>query len=108
MAVDREEFAHRVTEKIQSHPNIKIVREEVKEIPQTPVIIASGPLTSESLSRSIAKLSGEENLFFFDAIAPIVHAESINLEIAFRASRYNKNEEDEGDYINCPFTKDEY
>jgi methylenetetrahydrofolate--tRNA-(uracil-5-)-methyltransferase len=108
LAVDREEFAHRVTEKIQSHPNIKIVREEVKEIPQTPVIIASGPLTSESLSRSIAKLSGEENLFFFDAIAPIVHAESINLEIAFRASRYNKNEEDEGDYINCPFTKDEY
>jgi len=108
LAVDREEFAHRVTEKIQSHPNIKIVREEVKEIPQTPVIIASGPLTSESLSRSIAKLSGEENLFFFDAIAPIVHAESINLEVAFRASRYNKNEEDEGDYINCPFTKDEY
>jgi methylenetetrahydrofolate--tRNA-(uracil-5-)-methyltransferase len=108
LAVDREEFAHRVTEKIQSHPNIKIVREEVKEIPQTPVIIASGPLTSESLSRSITKLSGEENLFFFDAIAPIVHAESINLEIAFRASRYNKNEEDEGDYINCPFTKDEY
>jgi methylenetetrahydrofolate--tRNA-(uracil-5-)-methyltransferase len=108
LAVDREEFAHRVTEKIQSHPNIKIVREEMKEIPQTPVIIASGPLTSEGLSRSIAKLSGEENLFFFDAIAPIVHAESINLEIAFRASRYNKNEEDEGDYINCPFTKDEY
>jgi methylenetetrahydrofolate--tRNA-(uracil-5-)-methyltransferase len=108
LAVDREDFAHRVTEKIQSHPNIKIIREEVREIPDTPVIIASGPLTSESLSQSIAKLSGEEHLFFFDAIAPIVHAESINMEIAFRASRYNKSEQDEGDYINCPFTKDEY
>jgi methylenetetrahydrofolate--tRNA-(uracil-5-)-methyltransferase len=108
LAVDREDFARRVTEKIQSHPNIEIIREEVTEIPQTPVIIASGPLTSASLSQSIAKLSGEEHLFFFDAIAPIVHAESINMEIAFRASRYNKGEQDEGDYINCPFTKDEY
>jgi methylenetetrahydrofolate--tRNA-(uracil-5-)-methyltransferase len=80
----------------------------MREIPQTPVIIASGPLTSESLTQSIAKLSGEEHLFFFDAIAPIVHAESINMNIAFRASRYGKGDQDEGDYINCPFTKDEY
>ncbi len=108
LAVDREAFAHLVTEKIQGHPNIEIIREEMKEIPQTPVIIASGPLTSESLSQSIAKLSGEEHLFFFDAIAPIVHAESINMDIAFRASRYGKGDQDEGDYINCPFTKDEY
>ena len=108
LAVDREAFAHMATEKIQSHPNIEIVREEMKEIPQTPVIIASGPLTSENLSQSIAKLSGEEHLFFFDAIAPIAHAESINMEIAFRASRYGKGDQDEGDYINCPFTKDEY
>ena len=108
LAVDREAFARTVTEKIQSHPNIEIIREEMKEIPQTPVIIASGPLTSENLSQSIAKLSGEEHLFFFDAIAPIVHAESINMEIAFRASRYGKGNQDEGDYINCPFTKDEY
>jgi methylenetetrahydrofolate--tRNA-(uracil-5-)-methyltransferase len=108
LAVDREAFARMVTAKIQSHPNIEIIREEMKEIPQTPVIIASGPLTSESLSQSIAKLSGEEHLFFFDAIAPIVHAESINMEIAFRASRYGKGDSDEGDYINCPFTKDEY
>jgi methylenetetrahydrofolate--tRNA-(uracil-5-)-methyltransferase len=108
LAVDREDFARRVTEKIQSHPNIEIIREEVTEIPQTPAIVASGPLTSESLSQSIAKLSGEEHLFFFDAIAPIVHADSINMEIAFRASRYDKGEADEGDYINCPFTKDEY
>ena len=108
LAVDREAFARMVTQKIESHPNIEVVREEMKEIPQTPVIIASGPLTSESLSQSIAKLSGEEHLFFFDAIAPIVHAESINMEIAFRASRYGKGDQDEGDYINCPFTKDEY
>jgi len=108
LAVDREAFARLVTEKIQSHPNIEIIREEMKEIPQTPAIVASGPLTSESLSQSIAKLSGEEHLFFFDAIAPIVHAESINMNIAFCASRYGKGESDEGDYINCPFTKDEY
>jgi methylenetetrahydrofolate--tRNA-(uracil-5-)-methyltransferase len=108
LAVDREAFARMVTDKIQSHANIEIIREEMKEIPQTPVIIASGPLTSESLSKSIAKLSGEEHLFFFDAIAPIVHAESINMDIAFRASRYGKGDQDEGDYINCPFTKDEY
>src|SRR3972149_6363489 len=107
LAVDREACARLVTEKIQSHPNIEILREEMKEIPQTPVIVASGPLTSESLSQSIAKLSGEEHLFFFDAIAPIVHAESINMDIAFRASRYGKGDQDEGDYINCPFTKDE-
>ncbi len=108
LAVDREAFARMVTGKIQSNPNIEVVREEMKEIPQTPVIVASGPLTSESLSQSIAKLSGDEHLFFFDAIAPIVHAESINMDIAFRASRYGKGDSDEGDYINCPFTKDEY
>src|SRR3990172_4961156 len=108
LAVDREAFAHLVTEKIQSHPNIEVIRAEMKEIPQTPVIVASGPLTSESLSQSIAKLSGEEHFFFFDAIAPIVHAESINMNIAFRASRYGKGDSDRGDYINCPFTKDEY
>lgn len=108
LAVDRELFARLVTERIESHPNIEIVREEVKEIPNTPTIVASGPLTSPALSDSIAKLSGEEHLFFFDAIAPVIHAETINMEIAFRASRYGTGEQDEGDYINCPFTKDEY
>jgi methylenetetrahydrofolate--tRNA-(uracil-5-)-methyltransferase len=108
LAVDREAFARKVTEKIESHPNIEIIRAEMKKIPQTPVIIASGPLTSESLTRSIANLSGEEHLFFFDAIAPIVHADSINMEIAFRASRYGKGDSEGGDYINCPFSKEEY
>jgi methylenetetrahydrofolate--tRNA-(uracil-5-)-methyltransferase len=106
LAVDREDFARRVTEKIQSHPNIEIVREEAAEVPQTPAVVASGPLTSERLSQSIAQLSGEEHLFFFDAIAPIVRADSINMEIAFRASRYGKGEANEGDYINCPFTRE--
>jgi methylenetetrahydrofolate--tRNA-(uracil-5-)-methyltransferase len=132
LAVDRELFARLVTERIASHANIEIVREEVKEIPNTPTIVASGPLTSPALSDSIATLSGVGNLFFFDAIAPVIHAETINLEIAFRASRYGTNvrasttagldtpqlargystndsaQDEEGDYINCPFTKDEY
>jgi methylenetetrahydrofolate--tRNA-(uracil-5-)-methyltransferase len=80
----------------------------MKEIPDVPTIIASGPLTSPTLSRSIAQLSSEEHLYFFDAIAPVIHADSINMDIAFRASRYGTGEQDEGDYINCPFTKDEY
>ena len=108
LAVDRELFARLVTKRIEDHPNIEIIREEVQHIPDSPVIIASGPLTSPALSNSIAALSSEEHLFFFDAIAPIVHAESINMDIAFRASRYDKGEQDEGDYINCPFTKEEY
>ena len=108
LAVDRQLFARLVTERIEAHPNIEIVREEVKEIPNSLSIIATGPLTSPALSESIAALSSEEHLFFFDAIAPIVQADSINMDIAFRASRYDKGEQDEGDYINCPFTKEEY
>jgi methylenetetrahydrofolate--tRNA-(uracil-5-)-methyltransferase len=108
LAVDREKFAKLVTARVEAHPNIELVREEVKEIPETPTVIASGPLTSESLTKSIAALSGEEHLFFFDAIAPIVHADSINMDIAFRASRHDKGDLDEGDYINCPLNKEEY
>lgn len=108
LAVDRELFARLVTERIKNDPNIEIVREEVKVIPDSLCIIASGPLTSSALSRSIASLSSEEHLFFFDAIAPVIHADSINMGIAFRASRYGTGEQDEGDYINCPLTKEEY
>ena len=108
LAVDRELFARLVTERIERHPNIQIVREEVKGVPESPAIIASGPLTSPALSQSIATLSGEDHLFFFDAIAPVIHADSIDMKVAFRASRYGTGEQDEGDYINCPFTKDEY
>ncbi len=108
LAVDRENFARAVTEKLSNHPNITIIREEMTQIPAEPTIIASGPLTSEKLSKSIATLTGEEHLYFFDALAPIVRYESINMDIAFRASRYDRGEESEGDYINCPFTKEEY
>ena len=108
LAVDRELFARLVTERIQNHPNIQLVREEAKDIPETLAIIASGPLTSPALSKSIASLGSEEQLFFFDAIAPVIHADSINLNIAFRASRYGTGDQDEGDYINCPLTYEEY
>ncbi len=108
LAVDRESFARKITEKIENHPNIETLRTEATEIPPEPTVIASGPLTSPTFSQAIARLTGEEHLYFFDAIAPIVHAESINMEIAFRASRYDRGEENEGDYINCPFTKEEY
>lgn len=108
LAVDREIFSHQVTQRLLAHPRIELVREEVTCIPESPVIVASGPLTSEPLSQAIAALSGEEHLYFFDAIAPIVTRDSINMQIAFRASRYDKGEQEEGDYINCPFTKAEY
>jgi methylenetetrahydrofolate--tRNA-(uracil-5-)-methyltransferase len=108
LAVDRELFAQRVTEKIQNHPRIKIIRKEATEIPSALTIIASGPLTSPTLSKKISELSGEAHLSFFDAIAPIVAYDSINMTIAFRASRYDNGSDEEGDYINCPFTKDEY
>ncbi|MGB7876872.1 MAG: methylenetetrahydrofolate--tRNA-(uracil(54)-C(5))-methyltransferase (FADH(2)-oxidizing) TrmFO [Anaerolineales bacterium] len=108
LAVDRNLFARTVTERIQNHPLIEVIRQEAKDIPDSPTIVASGPLTSPDLSNELEKLSGEEHLYFFDAIAPIVNYDSINMEVAFRASRYGKGEQDEGDYINCPFTKEEY
>jgi methylenetetrahydrofolate--tRNA-(uracil-5-)-methyltransferase len=108
LAVDRERFAEAVTRRIESHPLIELRREELTGIPATPTIVASGPLTSEALATDIARLSGAEYLYFYDAISPIVEVESINMEIAFRASRYGRGEQNEGDYINCPFSKEEY
>ncbi len=108
LAVDREAFAQQVTERIEGHANIQLVREEFTSIPHQPAIIASGPLTSPALTQSIQVLTGQENLFFFDAIAPIVTLDSIQMEIAFRASRYGNGDPEEGDYINCPMTKEEY
>lgn len=107
LAVDRDLFAQQVTERIQNHPRIKVIREEITEIPRGLTIIASGPLTSDKLSKEIERLSGREHLFFFDAIAPIVAGDSIDMSIAFRGSRYEQSGED-GDYINCPLTKEEY
>ena len=88
LAVDREAFAQRVTEHISGHLNIDIVRQELVDIPDIPTIVASGPLTSNALSKAIALQSGQEHLFFFDAVAPIIFYDSIDLNIAYRASRY--------------------
>jgi methylenetetrahydrofolate--tRNA-(uracil-5-)-methyltransferase len=108
LAVDREAFACLVTGRIQEHPNIRIIRQEVKEIPREPAIIASGPLTSPELSAAIANLTGQEYFFFFDAVAPIVTVDTIDMDIAFRASRYDRGQQEEGDYINCPMIREEY
>ncbi len=108
LAVDRNLFSELVTEKVSNHPKITLIRQELKRIPDELTIIATGPLTSPDLAQQIAALHGEEHLFFFDAISPIVTLESINLDIAFRASRYDKGENEGGDYINCPLNKQEY
>ncbi|MEJ2560218.1 MAG: methylenetetrahydrofolate--tRNA-(uracil(54)-C(5))-methyltransferase (FADH(2)-oxidizing) TrmFO [Anaerolineae bacterium] len=108
LAVDREIFAEAVTARIMQHPNIELRRQEVTYIPDGPTIIATGPLTSDALAEEIVALTGENRLSFFDAMAPIVEAESINMDVAFRASRYGRGEQNEGDYINCPMTEEEY
>ena len=108
LAVDREEFAECVTKQINEHPLIKVVREEVTTIPEEPTIIATGPLTSNALAEAIGQLTGQEYLYFYDAIAPIVSASSIDMSIAFRASRYDRGDTEDGDYINCPMSEEEY
>ncbi len=105
LAIDREEFSKRVTELIESNPLINLVREEVNEIPEGDVIIASGPLTSDDMAKSIQDFTQEEHLHFFDAVAPIVEKDSINFDKAFYGSRYDKGE---ASYINCPMNKEEY
>lgn len=107
LAVDRDVFSLHVQEAIIKHPLIKVIRQEVTELPTDRlVLISSGPLTSDSLSQQIAKLTGQEYLAFFDAIAPIVYYESINFDVAWMQSRYDKGEG--ADYINCPLSKEEY
>lgn len=108
LAVDREGFAQLATQRLEAHPNIRIHREEVTAIPDGLAIIASGPLTSEALTRSIEDLTGQEYLYFFDALAPIVEFDSINMEVAYFASRYDRGERERGDYINCPLNEAEY
>jgi len=111
LAVDRLTFAEYITEKIESNPLIDLVREEFKEIPEnldSPLIIASGPLTSESLSESIKQLSDSDHLYFYDSISPIIDAESIDNSIVYKASRYENGDQEEGDYLNCPLNKDQY
>ncbi len=108
LAVDREAFAKMVTERLVNHPRIHLIRQEMKSIPDGIVIIASGPLTSPSLAEAIQNFSGENRLYFYDAIAPIVHIDSVDFTIAFKASRYGVGEDQEGDYINCPLNREQY
>ncbi|MBV8450727.1 MAG: methylenetetrahydrofolate--tRNA-(uracil(54)-C(5))-methyltransferase (FADH(2)-oxidizing) TrmFO [Deltaproteobacteria bacterium] len=105
LAVDRNDFASIITKKLESHPLIEIVRSEVAAIPDGPAIIATGPLTSAALGDALSQLIGPRNLYFYDAIAPIVTAESIDLTAAFKASRYGKGGDD---YINCPMNQAQY
>jgi methylenetetrahydrofolate--tRNA-(uracil-5-)-methyltransferase len=108
LAVDRDRFAELVTGKIEAHPRIELRREEATAVPNRPCIIASGPLTSPALTEDLTRLSGQEYLYFYDALSPIVNHETIDLTVAFRASRYDKGEQAEGDYINCPLSEVEY
>lgn len=106
LAVDRDRFTEQITSTLEGMENIRIVREEISIIPDNgPVILATGPLTSDSLSEELIRFNGSDALYFFDAISPIVDADSINMDKAYKKSRYDKGG---ADYINCPFTREEY
>ena len=112
MAVDRDVFSAEVQRTLEEHPNVTVVRERVDALPSaSPTIVATGPLTAQSLAQSIVGATGSDRLAFFDAIAPIVHRDSIDMDIAWVQSRWNKRTEasnEDGDYINCPMTQDQY
>jgi len=105
LAVDRGLFAEYITDRLSTHPDIRIIREEVNELPAVPVVIATGPLTSPSMTEALAQLAGSDHLYFYDAIAPIIAAASIDKEKVFRMSRYGKGGDD---YLNCPMDRREY
>ncbi len=106
LAVDREKFAQKITQALSEHPNVRILREEIEDIPEDTVcIIATGPLTSPKLSEAIMQFTRSKNLYFFDAISPIIDTDSLNMERIFRASRYDKGT---ADYLNCPMDEEAY
>ena len=105
LAVDRLRFAELITQKIEEHPLIELVRDEVTTVPGSISIVATGPLTSEALTTEVMRITGSDQLYFYDAIAPIVSADSIDTSIAFRAARYDKGGDD---YLNCPLDEDQY
>jgi methylenetetrahydrofolate--tRNA-(uracil-5-)-methyltransferase len=105
LAMDRDLFSGGVTRAVEAHPNITLVRERVDTLPDGPAIIATGPLTAPALAEGIGAATGAEALAFFDALAPIVHHDTIDMDVAWKASRWDKGD---ADYINCPMTKDEY
>jgi methylenetetrahydrofolate--tRNA-(uracil-5-)-methyltransferase len=106
LAVDREIFAREMTQRMAGHPGISIERAELRELPAGPAIIATGPLTSDTLTQQVARLLGDEGLAFYDSIAPIISADSIDTGTAFYASRWGKGGDE--DYLNCPMTKEQY
>ncbi|WP_102262185.1 FADH(2)-oxidizing methylenetetrahydrofolate--tRNA-(uracil(54)-C(5))-methyltransferase TrmFO [Mesobacillus jeotgali] len=105
LAVDRHEFAAHVTSRVKEHPNVTVFNEEITEIPQGPTIIATGPLTSQALSQQLKELTGEEYLYFYDAAAPIIEKDSIDMDKVYLKSRYDKGE---AAYLNCPMTEEEF
>ncbi len=105
LAVDRHEFAAKVTERVKEHPNVTVFNEEMEQIPEGPTIIATGPLTSKSLSDQLRSLTGEEYLYFYDAAAPIIEKDSIDMDIVYLKSRYDKGE---AAYLNCPMTEEQF
>ncbi len=105
LAVDRQAFAALVTEKIRNHPRIRLVSQEVTQVPEGPVIVATGPLTSDALSKAIGEYFGEDYLHFYDAAAPLVTAESVDMDKAWWQSRYDRGN---ADYVNCPLNEEEY
>lgn len=105
LAVDRHEFADRVTEQVKNHPNVTVINEEVTDIPIGPTIIATGPLTSQGLAASLKDLTGEDYLYFYDAAAPIIEKDSIDMNKVYLKSRYDKGE---AAYLNCPMTEEEF
>ncbi len=109
LTVDRELFSSEITSAIEAHPRIEVRRGEVTAIPtEGVVIIASGPLTSDALADHISRITGSDRLYFYDSISPIVAADSIDMSVAFRASRYGKSLDGTDDYINCPLNKEQY
>lgn len=105
LAVDRHEFAAYVTDRVKGHPNVTVLNEEITKIPDGPTVIATGPLTSQALSEQLQELTGEEYLYFYDAAAPIIEKDSINMEKVYLKSRYDKGE---AAYLNCPMTEEEF
>ena len=108
LTVDRDVFAEAATAAIAAEPNIELRREEATAIPDGIAVIATGPLTSDALAAEIVRLTGSERLYFYDAISPIVEADSVDLSVAFRASRYGKSLDGTDDYLNCPFDREQY
>jgi methylenetetrahydrofolate--tRNA-(uracil-5-)-methyltransferase len=105
LAVDRHEFASYVTDHVKQHPNVTVINEEITEIPEGPTVIATGPLTSQALSEQLQELTGEEYLYFYDAAAPIIEKDSIDMDKVYLKSRYDKGE---AAYLNCPMTEEEF